>query len=69
MPGRHHTLEIPWHETRILNCSFCGRMIARVYWQDDDYPDEKFCEAPCADVKRSLAPARAGAIADGGQAR
>lgn len=54
MSGQQITLEIPWHETRILNCFFCGRMISRIYWEDDQFPDQKFCEASCADVKRSL---------------
>ena len=24
MAGQEQTLDIPWQETRILNCSFCG---------------------------------------------
>ncbi len=55
MSGTQKTLEIPWHETRILNCYFCGRMISRIYWEDHEFPHQKFCEASCADLKRSLA--------------
>ena len=54
MPGQKQTLEIPWHETRILNCFFCGRMISRIYWEDDEFPCQKFCEESCAELKRSL---------------
>ena len=38
MSGLQKILEIPWHETRILNCYFCGRMISRVYWEDHEFP-------------------------------
>ena len=55
MTGRDVTIDIPWYETRILNCTFCGKMIAGHYWHDDAYPLEKFCEPACADVKRRLA--------------
>ena len=61
MPGQQRTLDLPWQETRIRNCSFCGRMIARFYWEDRDFPGEMFCEAACADVKRSLESERASA--------
>ena len=54
MPGQQRTLEIPWHDTRIHNCSFCGRMIARVFWEDREFPDLLFCEQACADLKRAL---------------
>ena len=64
MPGRERQLETSWKDTRVVNCSFCGRMIARHYWEDDDFPSDRFCEAACADVKRSLAAAApAGALA------
>jgi len=48
------TVELPWYETRIMNCSFCGIMMARQYWRDDSYPTERFCGVDCADVKRRL---------------
>jgi len=50
--GKTLTIEVPWYETRIENCSYCGKMIARNYWADDDFPDDKFCEQQCSDVKR-----------------
>ena len=55
MPGSIQTIDLSWKNTRILNCTFCGRMIARKYWEDQEFPDERFCEEACADVKRSLA--------------
>jgi hypothetical protein len=54
MTGHDVELSTPWYETRILNCSFCGKMIAARYWCDDAFPDDKFCELACADVKRRL---------------
>ena len=55
MSGRYLSLDLPWYETRILNCSFCGKMIAVQYWHDDSFPEDKFCEPGCAEVKRRLA--------------
>jgi hypothetical protein len=54
MTGREVAIDIPWYETRILNCTFCGKMIAGHYWHDDAYPSDKLCEPACADVKRRL---------------
>jgi len=54
MSGRTVLIEAPWYETRITNCSFCGIMIARQYWQDDQFEGERFCTEACADVKRRL---------------
>jgi hypothetical protein len=54
MAGHYVDLSTPWYETRILNCSFCGKMIAARYWHDDAFVDDKFCEPSCADVKRRL---------------
>ena len=48
------TLDLAWYDTRILNCSYCGKMIAKQYWADDDYPGQKFCEEACVGVKRRL---------------
>jgi len=52
MTGKFLTIEVPWYETRIENCCYCGKMIARNYWVDDGFPGDKFCEPQCADVKR-----------------
>ena len=57
MPGQERSLEVSWKDTRVVNCTFCGRMIARRYWADDQYPGELICEESCADVKRSLGAA------------
>jgi hypothetical protein len=54
MSGRYVGLEMPWYESRILNCSFCGKMIAGQYWRDDLFPNDKFCETSCADWKRRI---------------
>ena len=56
MSGRQLIVDVPWYETRIENCSYCGKMIARTYWADDDYPADKFCESDCADIKRRASP-------------
>ncbi len=55
MAGRWRALNKPWYDTEILNCSYCGIMIAREYWVDDDFSGDRFCEEACADVKRRLA--------------
>jgi hypothetical protein len=57
MSSYYVSVVFPWYETRILNCSFCGKMIAGEYWQDESFPADKFCEPSCADVKRRLNPA------------
>lgn len=54
MPGRERSLAVSWKDTRVVNCTYCGRMIARRYWEDRDFPGDRFCEERCADVKRSL---------------
>ena len=54
MSGRTVVVEAPWYETRIMNCSFCGIMIAREFWQDDQFKSDRFCTEACADVKRRL---------------
>ncbi len=54
MAGTIVALDLAWYDTRILNCSYCGKMIAKHYWADDDYPDQKFCEEACVGVKRRL---------------
>jgi endogenous inhibitor of DNA gyrase (YacG/DUF329 family) len=30
--GHWEEIQAPWYETRIVNCSFCGRMIPRRIW-------------------------------------
>ena len=55
MAGRWVALSKPWYDTQIDNCSFCGIMMAREYWADDEFPGERFCNDACADVKRRLA--------------
>ena len=55
MPGKRVALNKPWYDTQIVNCSYCGIMIAREFWADDDFPGERFCNEACADVKRRLA--------------
>lgn len=55
MTGKWVALNKPWYDTQIVNCSYCGIMIAREFWADDEFPGERFCEQACADVKRRLA--------------
>ncbi len=54
MSGKWVPMALAWYDTRIFNCSFCGIMMAREYWTDDEFPGEKFCEESCAGVKRRL---------------
>jgi hypothetical protein len=54
MSGSFVSLDYPWYETRILNCAFCGKMIAGQYWHDDSFPDDKFCEPSCVALKRRM---------------
>ena len=73
MSGKWVPFDLAWYDTRIFNCSFCGIMMAREHWVDDEFPGEKFCEDRCADVKRrlgeELAEAKAaGRVEDAGRA-
>ena len=54
MKGSFKTITLPWYETKILNCTFCGKMIAGKYWFDSRFPAHKFCERECANVKAKL---------------
>jgi len=54
MTGRYVEINFPWYESRILNCSFCGKMIAGEYWNDDEFTEDKFCEPSCVGVKLRL---------------
>ncbi len=54
MKGSFKPIKLPWYETKILNCTFCGKMIAGKYWADRRFPAYKFCERECADVKANL---------------
>ena len=54
MSGKWVPFELAWYDTRIFNCSFCGIMMAREYWVDDEFSGEMFCEDKCADVKRRV---------------
>ncbi len=63
MSGEWVPMALAWYDTRIFNCSFCGIMMAREYWADDEFPGEKFCEESCAGVKRRLMAESAGADA------
>ena len=40
--------EIPWYETRIVNCSLCGKMIPRRAWVGrPDGVERVFCSPAC----------------------
>ena len=47
-------INTPWYETKILNCTFCGKVLANQYWQDSRFSDQKFCEQSCANTKKNL---------------
>ena len=73
MSGKWVPFDLAWYDTRIFNCSFCGIMMAREYWVDDEFTGEMFCEDRCADVKRRVraefaAAKAAGRVEDAGQA-
>ena len=54
MKGSFKPIKLPWYESKILNCTFCGKMIADRFWVDGRFPSHKFCERECADVKANL---------------
>ena len=41
-------LDLPWHETNIMNCSLCGKMIPhRVWIVEVDDQEKEFCSPDC----------------------
>lgn len=54
MTGRDAPIDMPWYETRVLNRTFCGKMIVGHFWHDDGFSVDRFCEPSCVDVKRRL---------------
>jgi hypothetical protein len=46
--GHWESLETPWWETNIVNCSFCGQMIPRREWvSEHDGRRRVFCGPEC----------------------
>ena len=52
--GRWELIEQPWYETRIVNCSLCGRMIARRMWVVDEPERRVFCSEKCEALSLSF---------------
>ena len=44
--GHWEEIQAPWYETRIVNCSFCGRMIPKRIWASDS-ERRIFCSEKC----------------------
>ena len=54
MTGDWREINHPWYESRIINCAFCGQMIARrTFVVSVGARDEHFCTETCGD--RALA--------------
>jgi ribosomal protein L24E len=45
--GHWEEIEKPWYEVKIVNCSLCGRMIARRLWVVDKGERHVFCSEKC----------------------
>jgi len=46
--------ELPWHETAVLNCPVCGRLITRRSWAFDGGAGEiRVCEPSCEELYES----------------
>ena len=46
--GAWRRIAVPWHETAIINCSFCGKMIPRQLWVATHEGQERiFCSPSC----------------------
>jgi hypothetical protein len=49
MSGTWREIDNPWYESRIINCAFCGQMIARhTYVASLNGQDEHYCSETCA---------------------
>lgn len=50
MSGTWSEIDNPWYESRIVNCSFCGQMIARRIYAVGVGDDARtYCSESCAD--------------------
>ncbi|MDE0390181.1 MAG: hypothetical protein OXI75_15900 [Rhodospirillales bacterium] len=48
--GHWEEIEKPWYEVKIVNCSLCGRMIARRLWVVEVPERRVFCGEKCAQL-------------------
>ena len=48
--GHWEEIEKPWYEVKIVNCSLCGRMIARRLWVVEEPERRVFCGEKCAQL-------------------
>lgn len=48
--GHWERREIPWWETKVIHCDFCGQMIPRDVWRSDEHL--AFCDAECEGLYR-----------------
>jgi hypothetical protein len=45
--GHWHEINAPWYETRIINCSYCGRLIPKRIWLGGASEQDVFCGQKC----------------------
>ena len=45
--GHWEEIDKPWYEVKIINCSLCGRMIARSLWVTEEPERRIFCSEKC----------------------
>jgi len=45
--GHWEEIDKPWYEVKIINCSLCGRMIARSMWVVEEPERRVFCSEKC----------------------
>ena len=45
--GHWEEINKPWYEVKIVNCSLCGRMIARALWVTEGRERRIFCSEKC----------------------
>ena len=60
--GRWQIIEVPWYETRIVNCSYCGRMIPKQIWVGGASGNEVFCSEKCEQLSDERAAGSAPAL-------
>ena len=48
--GNWEKRTIPWWETNVIHCDFCGQMIPRDVWKSSD--QLTFCNAECEEFYR-----------------
>jgi hypothetical protein len=63
--GHWQEINAPWYETRIINCSYCGRLIPRRIWLGGPSEEDVFCSQKCELLRSERAAETANASKDG----